>query len=101
MCIRDRHTVPVVLARHRLAPAGAGVMVRDHGHVRALETAAMAAATGAAPHRRKVRIPPGPDAEAAAQALRDHLPSTSTSPSPGAPAEDAPTDAGALVIDLA
>ena len=35
----------IVLARHRLAPAGAGVMVRDHGHVQALEAAAMAAST--------------------------------------------------------
>lgn len=60
------HTVPVVLARHRLAPAGAGVMIRDHGHVLALETAAMAAATSAVPHRSKVRIPPGPQSTAAA-----------------------------------
>jgi transposase len=94
----SEHTVPVVLARHRLAPAGAGVMVRDHGHVRALETAAMAAATGAAPHRRKVRIPPGPDAGAAAQVLRDNPPSTSTRTSTST---GTPTDAGALVIDLA
>src|SRR5680860_39610 len=35
------HTVPVVLARHRLAPIGAGAMVRDDGHVLALERAAI------------------------------------------------------------
>jgi hypothetical protein len=58
-----------VIARHRLAPAGAGVMVRDHGHVLALEQAALAAATPARPHRRKQRIPPGPAARAAAQTL--------------------------------
>ena len=59
-----------MIARHALAPAGAGVMVRDHGHVLALEQAAMAAASPAAPHRRKQRIPPGPAALAAADALR-------------------------------
>lgn len=67
---RAAGAVPVVLARHRLAPAGAGVMVRDHGHVLALDTAAMAAASSAQPHRGKVRIPPGTAAVAAAQALR-------------------------------
>jgi hypothetical protein len=59
-----------VIARHALAPAGAGVMVRDHSHVLALEQAAMTAASPAPPHRRKQRIPPGPAARAAAQALR-------------------------------
>ncbi len=91
----SEHTVSVVLARHRLAPPGAGVMVRDHGHVLALEGAAMAAATSAAPHRSKVRIPPGPDAVAAADALRGNATSTSTS-TDGALAID-----GAVVIDLA
>ena len=87
------HTIPVVLARHHLAPAGAGVMVRDHGHVLALETAAMAAATSAVPHRSKVRIPPGSDARAAAQELRHNATSASTD-------EAAPAQA-AVVIDLA
>ncbi|WP_424348237.1 Mu transposase domain-containing protein [Kocuria sp. CH-021] len=59
-----------VIARHRAAAPGAGVMVRDHGHVTALNTEAMKAATSAVPHRNKVRIPPGPDALAAAAALR-------------------------------
>ncbi|CDZ87170.1 hypothetical protein RHRU231_210096 [Rhodococcus ruber] len=44
-------------------------MVRDHGHADALEQAAMA---GGRPHRRKERIPPGPDALAAAEALRNN-----------------------------
>ena len=88
------HTVPVVLARHRLAPIGAGAMVRDDGHVLALERAAMAAATSAVPHRSKVRIPPGPDAVAAADALRQKTSSTSTDAA-------AAVDGAAVVIDLA
>ena len=59
----------IVIARHRRAGDGAGVMVRDHVHVSALDHAAMAAATSAAPHRSKQRIPPGPAARAAAAAL--------------------------------
>lgn len=78
----------IVLARHRLAPDGAGVMVRDHGHVLALEAAVLAGHDTRAPHRRKERIPPGPAALAAAAALRPR--STST------PAPD-PSD---VVIDL-
>jgi transposase len=62
-------TAGVVIARHRLAAAGAGVMVHDHTHVTALDRAAMAAFTTAAPHRRKQRIPPGPAAVAAAALL--------------------------------
>jgi transposase len=77
-----------VIARHALAPDGAGAMVRDHGHVLALEQAAMTAAGPAAPHRRKQRIPPGPAALAAASALRTAA---------GATAEPA----GDAVIDLA
>jgi transposase len=61
----------IIVARHRLAPDGAGVLVRDHGHVAALDAAAMAAAAAArGPHRRKERIPPGEAARAAADALR-------------------------------
>ena len=37
----------IVIARHHLAPAGAGATVRDTGHVLALERAAMAAFTNA------------------------------------------------------
>lgn len=90
------HTVPVVLARHRLAPPGAGVMIRDHGHVRALEQAAMTAASSAAPHRSKVRIPPGTDAQAAAKALRHNTISTTTNQD-----TEPAAAAGAVVIDLA
>lgn len=60
----------IVMARHRLATPGAGAMIRDHGHVIALEQAAMAAATSVAPHRGKVRRPPSPAALDAAAALR-------------------------------
>jgi len=59
----------IVIARHRRAGDGAGITVRDHVHVTALDIAAMAAATSAAPHRRKQRIPPGPAARAAAAVL--------------------------------
>ena len=78
-----------VIARHALAPAGAGVMVRDHGHVLALEQAAMTAASPAAPHRRKQRIPPGPAALAAAG-----CPARRRRPATAEPA-------GEAVIDLA
>jgi hypothetical protein len=64
-------------------------MVRDHGHIHALEHAALAAATPARPHRRKQRIPPGPAARAAAAAL----PACATGPGP-ASADD-------TVVDLA
>lgn len=62
---------PVVIARHQLAPPGAGVMVRSDVHVTALETAVLTAASPARPHRAKTRIPPGPAARAAAAALTD------------------------------
>ena len=52
-----------------MAADGLGVMVRDSGHVIALDTAAMATATTGRPHRRKERIPPGPAAKAAAAQL--------------------------------
>ena len=60
---------PVVLARHRLAPAGAGALIRTEGHITALNTIAMAAGSPQRPHRRKERIPPGETARAAAAAL--------------------------------
>src|SRR5690606_16564186 len=60
----------IVIARHELAPAGAGVMVRDHGHVIALEHRVLAGHDTSRPHRKKERIPPGPAALAAAEQLR-------------------------------
>ena len=69
----------IVIARHRLAADGAGVVVRDHGHVLALDAAAMAAAATGRPHRRKQRIPPGTVARAAADTLRGVPGSTPTS----------------------
>ena len=59
----------IVIARHTLVADGSGVMVRDHGHVIALEQAAMAAFNDGPPHRRKQRIPPGTAALAAAQQI--------------------------------
>jgi transposase len=64
-------TSGVVIARHQLANEGLGVMVRDHGHVIALDQAAMATATTGRPHRRKERIPPGDAARDAAEKLRN------------------------------
>ena len=65
---------PVILARHLLAPAGAGATIRDHGHVVALERSTLAAATTERPHRRKERRPPSPAALAHASALRGQAP---------------------------
>ena len=87
-------------------------MVRDHGHVLALEQAAMTAASPAAPHRRKQRIPPGPAALAAAhspahggrqdppQARRPGRPSTSpATPPPHAAATPSPPDHATALQD--
>jgi hypothetical protein len=63
-------TSGITIARHRLAADGTAVMVRDHGHVYALKQAAMTGADTGRPHRRKERIPPGPDALTAVAALR-------------------------------
>jgi hypothetical protein len=89
--------LPTVLARHRLASDGAGVMVREHGHVLALNTAALAAFTSAAPHRRKQRIPPGPAAQAAAEVLRPTV-TPADAPAGGSAAE---VVIDPVVIDLA
>lgn len=66
--------LPTVLARHRLAPPGAGAVVRDDGHVSALTEAAVAAFTTQAPHRNKERRPPSPAARAEAARLRHETP---------------------------
>jgi transposase len=84
-----------VIARHRLAPAGAGATVRDSGHVLALERAVLAAFTNAPPHRRKQRIPPGPAAKAAAEQLRASPASRSASSTPDT------STSGEVVVDLA
>jgi hypothetical protein len=55
---------------HRLAPAGAGMLVRSEEHRVALEAAVFDALATAPPCRRKDHRPPGPEAQAAAQALR-------------------------------
>ncbi len=60
----------VTVAVHARRPDGAGTTVRAETHVTALNTAALAAFTTAAPHRLKQRIPPGPAARAAADLLR-------------------------------
>lgn len=70
-------TSQITIVRHRLAADGAGVTVRDHDHVAALEQAAMTAAATGRPHRRKERIPPGAAARAAADTLRGEQPQLS------------------------
>jgi hypothetical protein len=58
-----------VVAVHRLAPAGAGRVVRDDGHVLALEKTVLAAFTDVAPCRHKTRRPPSPAARTEAARL--------------------------------
>ena len=84
----------IVVARHRLAADGLGVMVRDSGHVIALDTAAMATAATGRPHRRKERIPPGPVAKAAAAQLLRIKKASTTGPESSTPSTDS------TVIDL-
>jgi len=64
----------VVLARHHREPDGAGAIVRDTGHVVALEKAVLAAFTDRAPCRAKVRRPPSAAALAEADRLRGARP---------------------------
>ena len=64
----------VTVAVHPRRADGTGATERTDTHVTALNTAAMTASTSAAPHRSKQRIPPGPDARAAAEALRTNNP---------------------------
>jgi hypothetical protein len=60
-----------VLARHRRAPDHAGAVVRDDGHVTALETKVLAARGQASgPCHRKGRRPPSAEAMAEAAAIR-------------------------------
>jgi hypothetical protein len=60
----------VVLATHRLAPAGAGRTLRLSGHAAALEHVVLKAFTSKRPCQRKANRPPGPQAQAAARQLR-------------------------------
>jgi hypothetical protein len=59
----------VVVARHRLAPAGAGALRRSEEHRVALEQVVLASLTSARPCRRKANRPPGAEALRAAAAL--------------------------------
>jgi transposase len=59
-----------VIAAHALAPAGARRVVRDEGHVVALEKAVLAAFTDAGPCRHKTRRPPSSAARAEATRLQ-------------------------------
>jgi hypothetical protein len=59
-----------VVAAHRLAPGGAGRVVRDGGHVIALEKTVLAAFTDAPPCRHKTSQPPSAAARVEAARLR-------------------------------
>jgi transposase len=59
----------VVLAAHRLAPAGAGTLVRSPAHRLALERAVLSAFTISRPCQRKGNYPPGQTARAEAARL--------------------------------
>jgi transposase len=72
----------VTVAQHRLAPAGAGLILRLPEHHDALERAVLAAYSTALPCRRKENRPPGPEALAAAAVLR------------GTPADEVTIDLG-------
>jgi transposase len=63
-------TAGVVVAAHRLAPAGTGQTVRDQGHVVALEKAVLASLSDHGPCRHKTRRPPSAAALAEADRLR-------------------------------
>ena len=60
----------MLVAVHELRPAGAGALVRDEAHRTGLEAAVLAAFTSTPPCERKANRPPGPEARAAAAALR-------------------------------
>ena len=96
-------TSGITIARHHLAADGTGVMVRDHGHIYALEQVAMAGANTGRPHRRKERIPPGPDALAEANTLRTVTgtthPASLNAPEQVSAATESGTE-GAIVYDL-
>ena len=89
-------TSGIVIAWHKLLADGLGGTVGDCGHVIALDTAAMAAASTGRAHRRKQRIPPGPQSRAAAAELRQRL-TTNQNPNT-AESNTAATDS--TVIDL-
>ena len=83
----------IVIARHRMAADGLAMVVRDAGHVIALDAAALATATTGRPHRRKERSPPGAAARAAAAQLL-----VTRDTNPGAETRSSSTDS--TVIDL-
>ncbi|NIL78992.1 hypothetical protein RhoFasB10_05182 [Rhodococcus sp. B10] len=96
-------TSGITIARHRLAADGTGIMVREHGHIYALEQAAMAGANTGRPHRRKERIPPGTDALAAADKLRTAAGATLADPTDCDETDSGATESdvsGAIVYDL-
>lgn len=60
----------VLVAVHELRPAGGGALVRSEEHRAGLEAAVLSAFSSARPCERKGHHPPGPEARAAAAALR-------------------------------
>src|SRR5690349_9103199 len=78
-------TAGAVVAAHRLTPSDAGRVVRDDGHVIALQKVVLSAFTDAGPCRHKTRRPPSAAARTEAARLR------------GLPADN---PAARLVIDM-
>jgi transposase len=91
------------IAVHRRAPDGAGAMVRDDGHVRALETRVLQAFTDAPRCRGKVRRPAGQAALTEAARLRDGSgrPGALHGSSPGGSRSSGSSSAERVVVDLA
>ena len=75
-----RHELEIIdrvtglVARHRTVPPGQGAIVRDGGHVVALEAAVLAAFTTGKPCRRKANRPPSQAAQALAAEVRGQRP---------------------------
>lgn len=72
--LRIATTGRAVIAQHRQAPPGSGQVVRDEGHVIALERSVLASFTDRAPCKTKVRRPPSAAALAEAEELRGYPP---------------------------
>jgi hypothetical protein len=83
----------VTVAVHRRAPTGAGAVVRDEGHVRALEARVLQAFSDAPPCRRKTRRPAGDASRAEAARLRGAAANSTAS--------SAASTAERVVIDMA
>lgn len=88
---------PAVVASHRPAPPGAGQVVRDQAHAKALEAVVLAQFSTSRPCDRKANKPPG----AAARAERDRLAGPGGVTGPGAASPSVDLDRLAEIVHLA